>query len=109
MERKHIKPIPHDKREGIGIPTGLLNCNKEEILTGDYVKLKDTDISGPVLYNRYQECFGIFYGCWYSDKNPLNPDSYGKFISIPTDQGMRMELIPVDNKNDEGEVYYVNV
>ena len=28
---------------------------------------------------------------WYGD-NSLNPDSYGKFIAIPTDNGMRMEI-----------------
>lgn len=98
MEKRKFRKIPHCKKERTGIPTGLLNCNKEEILTGDYIHLKGTNYEGPVMWNRHYDCFGIFMGLWYLDKNPLNPDCYGKFISIPKDTGMRMELIPVNSK-----------
>ena len=84
-----------DKRESLGVNTHLLNCNGEEIITGDIIKFKHNDYEGPVMWNRYQEAFGVFMGCWYGD--PYKPDSYGKFIQIPEDNGMRMELIPVGN------------
>ncbi len=103
MDKVHIRPIPHSKKERIGIPTGLLNCDRQEIMTGDYIRLKGTPYSGPVMWSRNQDCFGIFLGCWYLDKNPLNPDCYGKFIRIPKDNGMRMELIPITS---EENVYF---
>lgn len=46
------------------------------------------------MWNRYQKCYGIFMGLWYKNMDPMNPDCYGKFIKIPQDNGMRMELIP---------------
>ena len=99
MEKINYPKIPHSNKERIGIPTGLLNCKGNEIITGDYIKIENTNCIGPVLYNRYRGAFGICYGCWYLNKNPLNPDCYGKFISIPTDQGMRMILIPISNED----------
>ena len=47
------------------------------------------------MWNRYQKCYGIFMGLWYKNMDPMNPDCYEKFIKIPQDNGMRMELIPV--------------
>ena len=87
------RPIPHSKLESVGIHTGLLDRRGNEIATGDRVLLVGSGIEGIVLYNRYVGQFGIFYSysMWYGDK-PYNPDSYGKFIAIPTDNGMRMEI-----------------
>ena len=51
---------------------------------------------GRVFYNRYQKAFGVFMGCWYGDRNIYNPDSYGKFIAIPKDNGMKNQIFPVD-------------
>ena len=86
--------IPHSKKERIGLSTGLLDCNKKEILTGDFYYINGTSYEGPVMWNRYQKCYGIFMGLWYKNMDPMNPDCYGKFIKIPQDNGMRMELIP---------------
>ena len=101
MKKKKKYTISKSIKERIGYPTGLMDCNGDEILTGDYIHLKSFkfyNYVGPVLWNREQKRYGIFSGLWYGDKNPLNPDSYGKFISIPKDNGMRMELIPVPTK-----------
>lgn len=95
MEKIKHKKIPHSKKERIGIPTNLLNCEGDEILTGDHIHLKGTDYEGPVMWNRHQDMFGIFMGCWYYDRDQYNPDCYGKFIGIKNDNGMRMELIPI--------------
>ena len=67
MERRKRYQVRHSKNERIGILTGLLDC----------------------------ECFGVFFGLWYLDRNPYNADCYGKFVDIPNDQGMRMELLPI--------------
>ena len=87
-----------DKRENLGVNTHLLNVDGNEIITGDIVKISNTNYEGPVMYNRYQDAFGVFMGCWCGD--PKDPESYGKFIKIPKDNGMRMELIPTGNIND---------
>lgn len=98
MERKKRYQVRHSKNERIGMMTGLLNCERNEIRTGDYIKIKGTDYNGIVLWNRDQKCYGVFFGLWYLDRNPYNADCYGKFIPIPNDQGMRMELLPIDKK-----------
>lgn len=87
------KPTPHSKLEAAGVNTGLLDRYGNEIITGDKVLLINSSIDGVVLYNRYAGQFGVFYSysMWYGD-NPLNPDNYGKFIAIPADNGMRMEI-----------------
>lgn len=98
VERLKHPPIPKSKKERIGIPTGLLDCNGNEIITGSYYKFANSHIAGPVLWNRNQDRFGIFYGLWYDDRDPMNPDAYGKFTYINPDQGMRMELIPISKE-----------
>lgn len=92
MERKYHKKIPRSKKERIGLSTGLLDCNGNEILTGDTVHLIGTNYTGPVMWNRNQNAYGIFMGLWPSFQNPFDPDCYGKFIPIPADNGMRMQL-----------------
>lgn len=92
MDKKKYRPIPRSKKERTGLNTGLLDMNGREIKTGDFVSLTYRDYSGPVLWSRYNECFGIFSGLWYGDLNPYNPDCYGKFIMIPKDNGMRMHI-----------------
>lgn len=89
--------IPKTYKDSIGISTGLLDCYGNDIKTGDIYMLRSYkwyDYFGPVFWNRFQNCFGIYTGLWYGDKNPMNSDNYGKFIAIPNDNGMRMELIP---------------
>lgn len=87
------KPVPHSKLESIGINTGLLDRYGNEIITGNKVLFVNSGIDGIVLYNRHAKQFGVFYSysMWYGD-NPYNADSYGKFIVIPMDNGMRMEI-----------------
>lgn len=105
MERKHVKPIPRSKKERIGQPTGLLDCNHNEIITGDVVRLKGTGYQGRVMWNRHCDKYGIFldYSLWYRGMNPYDPDCYGKFVEIPQDNGMRMELelVKVSRREDE--------
>ena len=91
-----LKCMTLKNNERIGTLTRLLNSEGNEIKTGDYVKIRGTNYDGIVLWNREAKCYSVFFGLWYLDKNPYNADCYGKFISINNDQGMRMELVPID-------------
>lgn len=71
-----------DKRENlIGVETGFIDKNGEKILSGDIVQ---TDRYSPnygeqiVLFDKWENCYAVFHGCWYEDRQPLNPRSYGK-------------------------------
>lgn len=94
-DKKRYKPIPHDKRERVGLPTGLYDLQNSEIMTGDMVEIISSSIIGRVFWNRYEQAYGLFYGCWYADRDQFNVDSYGKFIRINSDQGMKMDLIVI--------------
>ena len=92
--KKQILP-PRSKKEAIGQPTGLLDVNGDEILTGARYALrsKNGEEKGVVLWNRAQNAYGLFSGLFYGE-NIMSADSYGKFTRIPADNGMRMQLIP---------------
>ena len=88
---RRLRCTPHSKMERIGISTGLLDMFGNEFLSGTKVRINPCH-EGVVLYNRDMKCFGLFLGLWYGNKDPYNSDCYGKFISIPKDNGMRMEI-----------------
>ncbi len=90
MNRQY-RPTPRSKKERIGVPTGLLDKEGNEIMSGANVRIKP-DYEGVVLYHRDMKSYGLFFGLWYGDKNPLDADCYGKYINIPADNGMRMEI-----------------
>ena len=98
---KRVKHTPHNKLERIGMPTGILDCNGHEILTGEMYVIKNhrlngihlMDYTGIVLYHRKWGQYALLFGRWYGD-NPYDADNYGKSIAIPKDNGMRMELCP---------------
>ncbi len=86
------KPTPRNKLEQIGLPTGLFDRNGNEIKSGDMVRLNlHYTYKGIVLYHRDIGKYGLFYGFWYGE-NQYDSDCYGKFIPIPKDNGMRMEI-----------------
>lgn len=99
-DKKRYEPIPKDKRERVGIPTGLYDSQNNEIITGDLVEIISSSTVGRVFWNRYEKAFGLFYGCWYANKDQYSPDSYGKFVRINSDQGMKMNLIILTQNND---------
>lgn len=59
MERRKRYQVRHSKNERIGILTGLLDCEGNEIKTGDYIKVKGKHYDGIVLWHREQKCFGF--------------------------------------------------
>lgn len=86
------RPTARSKMEAIGIPTGLLDKFGNEIKSGDRIKINNGYYEGIVLWHRDQKQFGLFFGLCYGEKNPYDTDSYGKFIYIPKDNGMRMDI-----------------
>lgn len=61
------------------------------IYVGDTIKYDE--YQGVILYNPDYRQYGVAldYSMWYgTDK--YNIDSYGKFISIPMDNGAKMEI-----------------
>lgn len=86
------KPTPRSKMEQIGLPTGLLDRNGNEIKCGDKVRVNlRYAYEGIVLYHRDIGKYGLFCGLWYGE-NRYDSYSYGKFIQIPKDNGMRMAI-----------------
>ena len=93
INKKRIYTGPEkSKLNRIGTDTGLLDMNNDHILVGDEVLITGTTYKGIVLYNSNEKCFGIYFGDWYGD-DLYDPDTYGKFIHIPSDNGMRMQLL----------------
>ena len=88
-EKFHYKNIPRSNLERIGSVTGLMDKNKNYLLVGD--KIECGIYSGRLLYNRFYGCYGIAFG-FYNDLDKYNIDSYSKFVAIPNDNGMRMEI-----------------
>lgn len=82
----------------IGTPLTLLDKNRETLFVGDTVKYGE--YKGILLYNHYSDEYGVAidYSIWYGD-DKYNIDSYGKFVRIPMDNGARMEIEKIGDKN----------
>ena len=80
------------KLNRVGTDTGLLDMHNNHILVGDQIFIPGSINKGIVLYNSNEKCFGIYYGAWYGD-DLYDPNTYGKFIRIPSDNGMKMQLL----------------
>lgn len=102
QKKKYI--FPYDKKENMNCLTSILDCEGNNLTTGDFIAMKP-NYKGLFAYSVYNKCYGLFYGCWYLDKNIYNPRCYGKFIEIPKDNGMRME-ISIIRKYNEGVKQY---
>lgn len=89
--RMYTRP-EKSKLNRVGTDTGLLDMHNNHILVGDQVFIPGSINKGIVLYNSNEKCFGIYYGAWYGD-DLYDPNTYGKFIRIPSDNGMKMQLL----------------
>lgn len=85
---KRINRLSKDK---IGTSLKIMDKYRNYLFVGDEIRYGE--YKGILLYNHHYNQYGIAldYSMWYgSDK--YNIDSYGKFISIPMDNGTRMEI-----------------
>lgn len=84
--------ISGDKREKLGLPTGILASDGTELCTGDRILYKGRQCI--VLFNRHAGAFEamISGSCWYGDKDPGDPSSYGKSYELPADNGAKMHI-----------------
>ena len=99
--REKNKRVNYSKIESmIGVGTNLFDRLGREICNGDIVRAwnKDAVYTGRVLYNRKEQCYDLYFGCWYGD-NAYDTESYGKIIHIPADNGMRMHLEVLNRGN----------
>ena len=87
---KSKRLIGHPKAK-IGTELSLLDKNNNKLSVGDTVKY--FNYKGILLYNHNSDEYGVAldYSMWYGD-NKYSIDSYGKFLSIPMDNGAKMEL-----------------
>lgn len=85
------KRINGTSKGKIGTVLKLLDKNRNTLSVGDIIKYGE--YKGILLYNHYYDEYGVAldYSMWYGD-DKYNVDSYGKFVSIPIDNGARMEI-----------------
>ena len=89
------KRISVTSKGRVGTMLKLLDKNRSILSVGDTIKYGE--YKGVLLYNHHYDEYGVAldYSMWYGD-DKYNIDSYGKFISIPMDNGARMELEKVE-------------
>ena len=75
----------------IGLTLSIKDKNNKVLCVGDYIYYGN--YKGFLLYNHHSDEYGIAleHSQWYGD-NKYDINSYGKFISIPMDNGAKMEL-----------------
>lgn len=78
-------------RGRVGTITVLQDKNKNFLVVGD--KVRYGEHQGILLYEPERKGYGVAldYSRWYGD-NKYDAKSYGKFVSIPIDNGARMEI-----------------
>lgn len=68
-----------DRRENlIGVDTGFSDKFGNAIRTGDYVLIDGNPARSIVLFSKNDDCYCVMRGCWYGERNPFDPRSYGK-------------------------------
>ena len=72
----------------IGEPLGIFDKNGRELFVGD--KIRYGKYIGRILFNGTYELM-LSYSLWYG-YDEYNVKSYGKSITIPLDNGGRMEM-----------------
>lgn len=86
----------HKTKEGqIGTILGIQDKNDNWLLCGDTIKRNDN--TGIILYDPELKTYDIYltYSRWYGD-DIYDPKSYGKALSLPMDNGAKMQLELVD-------------
>ena len=87
-----------DKRENlIGVDTGFTDKKGKPIRTGDLVSIGDSvDI---VLFHKEFDSYCALRGCWYGERNPYDPRSYGKVDYIFRGKPRKMMEVEHEEEN----------
>lgn len=93
------------KKEKIGLPTGILASDNTELLTGDTIIYYDQECI--ILFNKNNDTFEAMpvHSCWYNDKNPFDPNSYGKAYTLPADNGAKQIIHRISNKGENHDQF----
>lgn len=85
---KRLNGSPEGK---IGTILGIKDKNDKYLVVGDRVQYGK--YKGILLWNPFSKTYGIAlnHSMWYGD-DKYNIHSYGNFIEIPMDNGIRMEI-----------------
>lgn len=81
------------RKNKIGTSLGITDNRGRALSVGDTIKYGE--YQGILLYNKFYKEYGIFFGMWYGD-DKYNPDSYGKFITVPMDNSDKSEITLVE-------------
>lgn len=92
------KRLSGSSKGRIGTLLKIQDRNGEQLSVGDFIQWGE--YRGVILYNPNFEAYGLAVetSMWYgTDKYDI--ESYGKFLSIPMDNGARIEIekLHVDN------------
>ena len=83
----------------VGTSLGIIDENGHPLNIGDTIQYGE--YKGILLYNYYYEEYGIFFGMWYGN-DKYNPDSYGKFVSVPMDNSDKSKITLVEVNESYG-------
>ena len=94
------KRLNGNQKGKIGSETPLIDKNGRKISVGDSVRYGD--YKGIFLFNPSCGQYGVAldHSMWYGD-DKYDINSYGKFVSIPHDNGARMEVEIIDEKRSK--------
>lgn len=89
--------INGDKRNRIGLPTGILASDGSELLTGDKIFFSKSVCI--VLYggrdlNTFEAC--PVKWCWFGEKNLMDYRCYSTSFTLPKDNGAKMTIFKID-------------
>ena len=96
--RKNYKPYGEwyhgHKNCKIGIETGLLDRDKNVLLSGDKICMHPDKRECIVLWDVEANCYRAFLcdSLWYGDLNPYDASCYGKCYDMNMDNGGRMDV-----------------
>lgn len=95
---KKSKRINGTAKGKIGTQLNIIDKHWNCLSVGDEVKYGK--YTGILLYNHYYDQYGIAldYSMWYGN-DKYNIDSYGKFIEVPMDKGVRMKIELISSIN----------